>query len=347
VHDDLERLVVHLDEAVRLALIDNEAHLRLSLILFDSAFELMMHREITPWVPLFRNLYEAVVENEAAARTAGIELPSEEITKRNELRAKGLSKSQAGRIERDFAAKIDRLVAEDKLTERDGRVAKRLHDYRNETYHRDHVRTASVRLAVAAYGDIACRYLRETKPLLGLPWSSHPKPVPLGLRPYFSSEREMAGFQAWAVVGEALLERLGPLDPDLPAKLSQNLIERIRQARASLLEFLDFSGVTESETSKALDRLLFSLDHDLSDTAAIIDLLKQFESGRRGKVTTRTIDGWMERAEQLAAIQDPLDAFVDFIDIELEFEPLENEAKDALIAMDRMVEEEINRRRLK
>jgi hypothetical protein len=170
VHDDLERLVVHLDEAVRLALIDNEAHLRLSLILFDSAFELMMHREITPWLPAWRNLYEAVVENEAAARTAGIELSAEEIAKRDELRAKGLSKSHASPIERDFGAKIDRLVAEDKLSERDGRVARRLHEYRNETYHRDNVRTDSVRLAVAAYGDIACRYLRDTRPLPWLPW---------------------------------------------------------------------------------------------------------------------------------------------------------------------------------
>ncbi|TQS42774.1 hypothetical protein [Cryptosporangium phraense] len=346
-HDDLERLVVHLDEAVRLALIDNEAHLRLSLILFDGAFELMMHREITPWMPLWRNIYEAVVENEAAVRTAGAELPPEEIATRVEFRAKGLSKSQATRIERDFAAKIDRLVAESKLTERDGRLAKRLHDYRNETYHRDHVRKDSIRLAVAAYGDIACRFLRDTRPLLGIPWSSHPKPVPLGLRPYFSSEREMAGLHAWAVAGQTLLERLGPLDPVLPAKLSLNLVERIRQARASLLDFLGLSNETDSKTSKALDRLLFAFERDLSDTAAIVDLLKQFESGRRGKVTTRTIDGWMERAEHLAAIQDPLDAFVGFIDIELEFEPLENNAKGAVIALDRMIEDEIDRRRLK
>ena len=43
--ETLERLVVHVEEAVRLASMNDDPHLRLGLLLLDSAAELLLHRE--------------------------------------------------------------------------------------------------------------------------------------------------------------------------------------------------------------------------------------------------------------------------------------------------------------
>jgi hypothetical protein len=43
--DSLERLVVHVEEAVRLGCMNDDPHLRLGLMMLDSAAELLLHRE--------------------------------------------------------------------------------------------------------------------------------------------------------------------------------------------------------------------------------------------------------------------------------------------------------------
>ena len=43
--ETLERLVVHVEEAVRNATMNDDPHLRLGLLLLDSAAELLLHRE--------------------------------------------------------------------------------------------------------------------------------------------------------------------------------------------------------------------------------------------------------------------------------------------------------------
>lgn len=42
---ELERLVVHVEEAIRFGAMTDEPHLRLGLVLLDSAAELLMYRE--------------------------------------------------------------------------------------------------------------------------------------------------------------------------------------------------------------------------------------------------------------------------------------------------------------
>src|SRR4051794_35335838 len=48
----LERLVIHVEEALRLARYEDEAHLRLALMLLDSAAELILHRAVQTKVDL-------------------------------------------------------------------------------------------------------------------------------------------------------------------------------------------------------------------------------------------------------------------------------------------------------
>ena len=43
--ETLERLVVHVEEAVRNATMNDDTHLRLGLLPLDSAAELLLHRE--------------------------------------------------------------------------------------------------------------------------------------------------------------------------------------------------------------------------------------------------------------------------------------------------------------
>jgi hypothetical protein len=124
----LERLVVHVEEAIRLGTASEEAKIRLGLMLIDSAAELLMFRE-TDHMIVEASVYQDWLQRAEQVYSA---------TGRgqdyiDELRGKVFSKSKRNQIERDFNAKCDVLVKAGKLPEPYSRVLKKLHEYRNET----------------------------------------------------------------------------------------------------------------------------------------------------------------------------------------------------------------------
>ena len=153
--DSLERLVVHVEEAVLLGCMNDDPHLRLGLIMLDSAAELLLHREwrLAPSVGEYRELVRGAGEWRV---TMGKELASAAG-----LQEKAVPAARCKRIDRDFSAKCDYLVGLGVLAEPRARVWRKLHKYRNEAYHRDRLRLGALASATRIYAYLVCTLMRD------------------------------------------------------------------------------------------------------------------------------------------------------------------------------------------
>jgi hypothetical protein len=177
--ETLERLVVHVEEAVRLASMDDDPHLRLGLLLLDSAAELLLQRECQSrleWAERDRQLVHAADELQAAT--------GKEMEWVAELRERIVPSAQRKKIDRDFGAKCDYLTGLGMLAGPHTRVLKKLHKYRNEAYHRDQLRLGTLASAVKIYVYLVCSLMQDL-PMHGTGGFIHlpPRP-PAGLVKY-------------------------------------------------------------------------------------------------------------------------------------------------------------------
>ena len=159
---ELELVIVQFEEVKRLIKFCRVPQLRLAFILLDSAVELIMYRAIRSelaseelQVRMLENyrIFEAMGRGTDATRKAMRELENETT-----------SKARRKKVDRDFSQKVDFMIEREKLPTELGPVLKRLHEYRNETYHRDQHRLAVMQPAVVIYFDVACTVLS------GHPW---------------------------------------------------------------------------------------------------------------------------------------------------------------------------------
>lgn len=159
--ENLERFVVHVEEAVRFATMDDVPHLRLGLVLLDGAAELLLLRECEA------QLYFA----ERARRSARkLERAWSEIMNQDtrpfvfeDTESKPpIPVGQRKKIDRDFGAKCDFLVERGILLEPVARVLKKLHKYRNRAYHRDQIRLATLTSATRIYVFLICWLMQNT-----------------------------------------------------------------------------------------------------------------------------------------------------------------------------------------
>ena len=78
-----------------------------------------------------------------------------------ELQGKVVSNTRLKKIERDFNAKCDYLGQRGLLAGPQVRILKKLHKYRNETYHRDVLRPATLASAAKIYIYLVCSMMRN------------------------------------------------------------------------------------------------------------------------------------------------------------------------------------------
>lgn len=158
--DRLEQLVVHIEEALRLAQARDVTRLRLALLLLDSAAELILHRAVDRERQLesternLLNIYQEIV-------SAGRDLPAEDLARMRELEARLPTVSQARRLEKHFDEKAKFLRKRGLLDPAQVRVLRKLHEYRNEAQHNDKIRQCSLHSAVRIYAYLVCTMLRD------------------------------------------------------------------------------------------------------------------------------------------------------------------------------------------
>ena len=232
----LERLVVHVEEAIRLGTASDQSQLRLGLLLIDSAAELMLYRE-TDYLLRSGARYEEWLERAEEAAARGHVRDQAYI---DELREKVFSKTQRNKIEHDFDAKCALLVKEDILQPDQARVLKKLHEYRNETYHRDELRPATLASTNKIYIYLVCSMM-IAMPVHSM---SHSSPTAPAVLAKYLKPGETAfgvGMDLQTRIGQELLATTGINNStDLGETLAEHVNYRLDEIEAAIEECASF-----------------------------------------------------------------------------------------------------------
>lgn len=333
--DRLEQLVVHIEEALRLARAQDVARLRLALLLLDSAAELMLHRAVVrerQMEPIERNLLEIYDR----MLGAGQELPAEDLQRKRDLEERLPTLSQAKKIDKYFDEKAKFLRRRGLLDPAQVRVLQKLHEYRNEAQHNDALRPGSVQTAVRIYAYLVCTMLRDL-PTQGVMIAFRsPDPLAAYMAGYRGNPFDMNRH-----IAAILLARAEVADAEsLGADLAEHLTDRLDGLDDGLAEAAKELGATAD---------------DPWDPAAILSLVQVKDDARyvlsppselRNVPISLTASGLRRlrlRAEALQRVSDPIAAFNEFADVEDLFEPVEAELHSLLAYIDREVQREIDR----
>lgn len=327
----LERLVVHVREALRLARGGDDAHLRLALILLDSAAELMMHRECETVLSREWQRGHLLALRRQEERFGPL---NEALTaERKRLVKEVTSEKRRERIAREFGAKADFLVDADLLPLAEARVLRKLHEYRNEAYHRDELRPTTLSTAVGIYAYLVCALMRDL-PVhsMVMEWRSKPPQVIQDLVDPASDPLEWQPTIAAHFLREFGLDQSGAAT----SMLSEHLVDRIDNALDAVaygVEHINGMHPGRGVDPEALLAQLQVKDVWLAAFGSPDELRAQ-------DVPVRFADfaKWRERAEQIASETDVLVAFGSFADIEDAFESTEKE----LLTMAHGIDEAIN-----
>jgi len=160
----MERLVpivYQLEEAKNFILRGDLSHLRLALLLLDNASEVLMYRAVTE--ELTWHDYRLRIFSGAQEVMSGDKLEAF----RTEMGYNSLSSKERKTLLKNYNAKIEFLSGlkkERSLPTPVGQVLKAIHRYRNEAYHRDHIRKETIQPVVTVLFDIVTDLMLILKP---------------------------------------------------------------------------------------------------------------------------------------------------------------------------------------
>lgn len=322
--ESLERLVVHVEEAVRLGTMNDDPHLRLGLILLDSAAELLLHRECDSrlqWAEQDRHLVRMAEDLQQKT--------DKEPDWLAELRERAVSAARCRQIDRGFGAKCDYLLGLGVLAEPHTRVLKKLHKYRNEAYHRDRLRLGTLASATKIYVYLVCTLMRD------FPMHGTNGFINLTPRPPARLLRYLEEGDSWlhlvigtgpqglqARIASRLLTEAGIVLPSgMGDVLSQHFCDRldaVKEAAKGAAPFFLSPGRDEGWDWEAVLSLA-QLDPPNLPRVMSSDEVK----AATVSVRPAQISQWRTEGEALASQTDDLAAFATFADLEDAIEPLE------------------------
>jgi hypothetical protein len=332
----LTYILFQLDESLRYIDDGRIERLRLALLLLDNAAELQLDRRVRDHL--------AIEEINERTRQQTILLTELVPESRAELPAllgelvawKPLTKAQKRSLDRFFDEKLRFLF--ERYTTLDPALAKvlsYLHRYRNEAYHEGRVRVETVRTAALIYFEANCSLLLSV----------------FTVQSYASNEdyswlEERFGIRSTGLfVGgslQAVVDRLRkPVLPTLETvvdTLRSHLNSRITDLLADLDFIVDGSRPTTRAEAARVAQLYAALER--GDVVWSTD-----PETYVGRWTLESVEATTWSIGSLADAVDRLDAFARFADIEQAIEAFEHDVRPLVILVDRMVDEEIDRRR--
>ncbi|RCG31215.1 hypothetical protein DQ384_10765 [Sphaerisporangium album] len=320
-----ELMAVQLEEAGRLIERGTAAHARLAFILLDNAAELLMARKIEHDL-MFNPFYERILmrwdeilqhTNDADARV-----------RRDEIKAAIIPKAKVKELHRLFDSKVDFLVEKDHIAIVEGRVLKKLHRYRNELYHRDRIRAATVRSVSLLYFELACSLVER-----GDHW-------PLGEAVNRTSPEldrfNPSGNKAWMPTASMIVSHLRSglgLDPaGLKDVLLMHLSSRLDELEADVAWA---SEMLPGFWPDAVIRLAQVHEDGFPDS------LQQLIDANL-KYGAPDVQGWRQAVEDIRRHDDVLELFTAFADLEDEFEPLEVHVSGLVARLDGELQTQID-----
>ena len=329
----IERLVVHVEEGLRLAERPDEPSQRLSLLLLDSAAELMLHRECEYQLGWERHDIRSLEALEQREMRSGLS-PGLETEKRR-LESKVTPKKRRDKIARFFDAKAAFLAERSIVPQPTLRALQKLHKYRNEAYHSDVIRPATLQAAVKIYSYLVCS-LMQAVPVHSIAVEWNMRTLPPTLAKYFPEGR-------------------GP-DPDIQAAIAEVLFGRVVADRAAkeiqealALHLIDRLNAVDEALAYAAG-FMNDVHHEPWDEESVLHLLQIKDAYGRAfatpasaladdvTVTPRKLAQWRQGAAELAEHADVIKAFGRFADLEDLLEPIETSA----LYMARSIDEEVD-----
>lgn len=329
----LELVIVQFEEVKRLIVIDRVPQLRLAHILLDSAVELIMHRmvgselnrERYPFEQL-ENLRRIATGPDPYLRMERQRLGADWIHAQiQQLEETVVSKTRRKKIDREFNSKIDFLVERTKLPEDLGPVLKKLHEYRNETYHRDEHRIEVIRPAVLIYFDAACTVLEHYEPGTMIT-SDSLGPELKQLQDGLPSPSDV--FELPRQAAKQLRIEVGVDLESVRSALADHLLGRLTDLQDSL------AYIEESSTSGDVipGDAIRMLQLDDGDVEAIFN--SEVMRSRPVPYSMDDLTSWITRATALEGMADKHTLFTEFAAIEDCFENIEKEARKAVWHID-------------
>lgn len=335
--DDLERremMAVQLDEARSYLSRGTVVHARLAFILLDNAAEVIMRRNIE--AALSNNMFwENILDRwqEILAEHPG---NAEASRQRDEVKSKVVSKRTRKALAAGFDAKVDFICKQGGLQETEARVLKKLHQYRNELYHRDHIRPETIRSVCLLYFDLACT-LFETLAQAQFSVVTVHMQAPEALRKFAVPGSEN-GYPAVEQIAASLRAGLGIDDASLRKLLAEHLTARLDDLDAAISQAVDalFGEVSALVPTGPWRRAV--VHHAQWKTDELPESLDELLDS---KVTYEEADlaCWRQRVAELQEINGRMEQFAAFADIEDAFEPFEEQ----VVAFGQRIDLEIQR----
>lgn len=331
----LELVVVQFEEVKRLIEVGRVPQLRLAHILLDSAVELIMHRMAEAELDGERYHFdqlenlrriEAMRKSDNPLHRRFATGPSDDqlSSEIKKLEAMVTSKRKRKKINDNFGDKIDFLVERTRLPGSIAPVLKKLHDYRNETYHRDQHRVEAIRPAVLIYFDAACTVLDLYEPgvltgdgALGPELARFQDTRPGHHDPFEVSHR----------AAKQLREEVGLDLAAVRTALVDHLLGRLDDLESGLA-YVEENSVNGAAPGDAI-RIMQIEDGDIE---AIFN--NEVLRSRKYPLTMKDVKSWIERATAMEDMDDKHTLFAELAALEDEFEDLESKVREAVWRID-------------
>jgi hypothetical protein len=314
-----------IDEALRYMRGGRPEEMRLALVLLDNAAELQLDRRVR------REL--ALEEVQEARRLAAIANPDVHRSGHIEelINWTPLSRKQKERLNRYFDAKLAFLSERHSIV--DARVASvlsHLHKYRNEAYHEARLRPETIATATAILIEVNCTLLETIR--IGPVHSSADDYS--WLRERFGADPQDLLFSIDPVV-TSFRKRVRSARGPLGEELADHLDSRLEELRDGLNYVVSATSIETEEEVLVLAQLPQDFDVlriALKDAAATVHNLR----------TTADLDMLATEITAVREIEDSIDSFNQFAELEAKLESIENPVNELVRRVDESIQLEVD-----
>ena len=234
-----------------------------------------------------------------------------------------------------FDLKVDFIRDRGGIQETEARVLKKLHKYRNELYHRDHIRPKTIRSAGLLYFDMICT-LFERLPQAQFSIVTIHMQAPAELRKFSPAGTD--GYPTVEQIAASLRSGLGIDDAALKKALTAHLTARLDDLDMAIsrVEGLLFGALPELAPSDPWRQLVIHLAQWEDE-----ELPGSFDELLAAQVRYWEADlaAWRQMVTGMQDVTARLELFAAFADTEDAFEPFE----ERMMALDLRLELEIQR----